>query len=175
MLSSLIEGKTEDNERVCYIWQGAGSNSKSCLKRLLRETLGDYGTKISNRVDRFALLKARRRRVYDLGEPNVNETINVGLMKLLSDESISVRPLYMAPVKFRLEGKCVVCTNDGIIDKKEKSKIIKFRSNFVMNPDPNNTLEITRNCLLYQRFDQWKPLFMFLLIHYYPYYRRQGV
>jgi P4 family phage/plasmid primase-like protien len=171
-------------EQKFNIFIGCGSNGKSVLLNLIRMIMGEYFTKIDvslitrKRKDansaspELAKLKGKRICVFD--EPNQNEPLNLGIMKILTGaDSITARPLYGEPFDFVPQCKLVLLTNhlpvimQGDNGVWRRISVLEFISRFVDNPNPHRPNEFKIDRTLNEQLKQWKEYVMSYLLNIY--------
>jgi len=190
LLSSCLSG--ENKEQKFHIWEGVGSNGKSILVELFEQAFGKYCGKIpislltskrsaSNAANpELARLKGKRFCV--LQEPEEDVQMNVGLMKELSGgDTILARALFSEPVEYKPQFKMVLTcnhlpkipSNDG--GTWRRIRVVEFKSQFVDNPDNNDTNQYKADGTLPGRLETYKEAFMSILIRYYKNYKKNGL
>lgn len=177
-------------EQKFHIWTGSGSNSKSKLIELFEKSFGDYCCKfpvtlltqkrVASNAANSELAKAKGKRLATLQEPSEDEKINIGLMKELSGgDRIMARCIYKEPVEFHPQFKMMLLCNqlphvpsdDG--GTWRRIRVVEFSSKFVDNPIEPNEFPIDVN--LSVRLEQWKDVFISMLIHEFQMYKQHGV
>ena len=121
ILSTCLSGKQYFEK--FFVLTGSGSNGKSKLIELIRNTLGDYYHQMnvaalcskrgsSNAADpELAMLRGRRFVAFQ--EPSKDEPINVGKLKEWSGgDQIQTRELYKGPIRFECQAKWFLICND---------------------------------------------------------------
>ena len=192
LLGYCLYGKNEIQKFFC--WSGIGSNGKSVLLELLENTLGEYYTTIDISImtqkrqhgsnANSELAKTKNKRVVTMSEPDVNDKLNIGLMKSLSGcDKITPREVYAKQgLSFVPIYKMILICNDlpkiMCNDKNARSvwrriRNIKFISSFVEEPKEGNKYEYEIDETLSKNFDKWKVAFMNILIINYGIYKQE--
>jgi P4 family phage/plasmid primase-like protien len=196
-LASCLDGHIRDEN--FYIFSGknnTGGNGKSTITDLLLKSLGDYAcvspvTLITSKREsansaNSALANIRNKRAVIMQEPESNEMIQAGVMKALTGgDRISTRELHSSQMEFKPNGKLFMCCNripaiseiDGGVTR--RLKITEFVSRFVDNPDDDtlkngiHEYKIDKN--LKAKLDDYKSVFMCILLDCYKLYREEGL
>ena len=193
-LASCLDGHTRDEN--FYIWSGknaSGGNGKSTITELLAKALGDYAVdspvslitskRESANNANSALFSIINKRVVIMQEPGANELIQGDILKsLVGGDRISTRELQSTQISFKPNAKFVLCCNrlpqlsetDG--GTQRRIKITEFISRFVDNPNNQEyqyEFKIDKN--LKSKLEQYKPVFMCLLLKYYKKYKEEGL
>jgi P4 family phage/plasmid primase-like protien len=195
-LASCLDGHIRDEN--FYIWSGknaSGGNGKSTLMDLLLKALGDYGytapvslvtaKRESASSANSALANLQNKRAVIMQEPEYTERIQVGVMKALTGgDRISTRDLHSSQIEFKPHAKLFMACNkipslsdiDGGVMR--RLKITEFTSRFVDNPSGTSEpgvheFKLDKN--LKAKLDDYKVVFMNVLIHYYQKYREEGL
>ena len=171
-----------------HIWTGVGGNGKSMTVILLKQMLGDYyGTlpitfltsKQNNRSSLSPeLIKIKGKRFIVFQEPEHNDTLYVGQMKLLaSDDTIQARTFYSEPVEFVLQCACILtCNTLPQIPSDDNGtwrrlRVTPWDSCFVVNPNPKEPKEFKIDVELGEKIKTWaRPFLWYILKKYYPIY-----
>lgn len=180
LLASFLSGHT--HEERFHIWTGTGSNGKSKVIELYEMILGDYGCKLpvtlltgkraASNAASSEVARAKGKRFACLQEPSEDEKLNVGLMKELSGgDTIVTRALFKDPIQFKPMFKMLLLCNhlpnvpsdDG--GTWRRIRLVEFASKFVPNPTKEN--EFPMDIQIGQKFKQWAPHFMSMLIEIY--------
>lgn len=188
LFASFLDGSVR--EQKFHIWTGSGSNSKSKLIELFEKAFGDYCCKfpvtlltqkrVASNAANTELAKAKGKRLATLQEPSEDEKINIGLMKELSGgDRIMARCIYKEPVEFQPQFKMLLLCNqlphvpsdDG--GTWRRIRVVEFSSKFVDNPTEPNEFPIDIN--LSVRLEQWKDVFMSMLINEFKTYKEHGL
>lgn len=168
------------------IWHGEqGANGKSKLLDLTECVFGDYSVKfpvslltqkrVASNAATSELARSKGRRFASMQEPGENEVLNIGLMKELSgNDKIIARHLFHEPIEFRPFYKLFMCCNqlpavhsqDG--GTWRRIRVVQFNSRFCENPDPDNPSEFKVDYDLSNKFENWKPHLMAMLLHMMP-------
>lgn len=177
-------------EQKFYLWTGSGSNSKSKLIELFEKSFGDYCCKFpvtmltqkraASNAATSELARAKGKRFACLQEPSEDEKFNVGYLKeVTGGDKIMARALFKEPIEFTPQFKLVLCCNhlpavpsdDG--GTWRRIRVVEFTSKFVDNPVEENEFPIDLE--LSQKLEDWKEMFMALLIEYYKLYKMEGI
>ena len=173
-----------------HVYKGSGRNGKSALTALMSKAMGSYkGTvpitlittkrnSVGSTSSEVAQLDGIRYAV--MQEPSKGDKINEGSMKELTGgtDPIQARALFKDSVTFVPQFKLVVCTN---LDFEETSnddgtwrrmRYIEFMSKFMENPygdeikfpRSKSPYQYILNKKLEERFDEWVPVFMSVLV-----------
>ena len=195
-LASCLDGHTRDEN--FYIWSGknnTGGNGKSTIMDLLLKSLGDYGCispvslitgkRESANSANSALANIQHKRCVIMQEPGANDQIQADVMKSLTGgDRISTRDLNASQFEFKPSAKFFMACNkiptidlDGGVIR--RLKITEFTSRFVDEPsDENikngiNEFKIDKD--LKSKLDNYKSVFMCILLDYYKVYRLRGL
>lgn len=189
-LASFLNGRIR--EEKFHIWTGNGSNGKSKLTELYQKAFGDYcgSFNVSMLTQKRGLaggtnaelVKAKGKRFMVLQEPSENERINVGLMKeLTGGDTVQARGLYKDPIEFKPQFKLVLTCNDLPAVPADdggtwrRVRVLPFTSHFVEIPDPRNPNEFALDNELSDKLENWKEVFMSMLVKYYKEYLQTGL
>lgn len=196
-LASCLDGYIRDEN--FYIYSGknnTGGNGKSTITDLLLKSLGEYACvspvtlitckRESANSANSALATIRNKRAVIMQEPESNEQIQAGVMKALTGgDRISTRELHSSQIEFKPHAKFFMCCNkqpsisdiDGGVLR--RLKITEFISRFVENPDPENLkngiYEFKIDKDLKSKLEDYKCVFMCILINYYRLYKEEGL
>lgn len=172
------------------VTHNTGSNSKSKIKELFTNCLGDYTInfpitmltskrpKSNSATPEIAQSAGKRFGYFD--EPDEGQRINVGLMKgLTGGDIIKARALYKEPVEFKPQFKLVLLCNDmPTVPAHDEGTwrricVIQFLSKFVDNPTKPN--EFKRDNKLSRKMVKWTETFMSMLIEEFKEYKETGL
>ena len=196
-LASCLDGHIRDEN--FYIFSGknnTGGNGKSTIMDLLLKSMGDYScvspvTLVTTKREsansaNSALANIRNKRAVIMQEPESNEMIQAGVMKALTGgDRISTRELHSSQMEFKPHAKFFMCCNkipaisdlDGGVTR--RLKISEFVSRFVDNPDLtaiiNGIYEFKIDKDLKSKLDNYKSVFMSILLDYYKIYKIEGL
>lgn len=184
LLSVCLNG-TRDME-VFSILTGRGGNGKGLLWELVQNAFGGYYyalpvQSLTKKIDSATaatpdIANLRGRRCVGTSEPEAEETLQEGTIKLLTGgDKLTGRPLYGQPFTFKPQfGLFIQCNNiptfNGITKGGvRRNRVVPFPFNFVGNPqlsyerqgDPH-----IKNVLC--RSEQWRDEFLCLLLDTYP-------
>jgi P4 family phage/plasmid primase-like protien len=198
LLSTCLAGSVK--EESFYVFTGGGGNGKTKLMELLRYALGDYFKPMDVRLltEKRANSSAASPEVADkkgiractMDEPNANDEINTGFMKLFTGgDEITARALFQEPIYFKPQFKPFLLCNklpsiraddDGTW---RRLKVIFFGSKFIKPQDvpkkykkngfPKNTFLADLDIV--EKLKEWKQAFMSMLIIAYKDYLREGL
>lgn len=186
LLSVCLNG-TRDME-VFTILTGRGGNGKGLLWELVQNAFGGYYyalpvQSLTKKIDSATaatpdIANLRGRRCVGTSEPEAEETLQEGTIKLLTGgDKLTGRPLYGQPFTFKPQfGLFIQCNNiptfNGITKGGvRRNRVVPFPFNFVGTPqlsyerhgDPH-----IKNVLC--RSEQWRDEFLCLLLDTYPKY-----
>lgn len=195
-LASCLDGHTRDEN--FYIWSGknnTGGNGKSTIMDLLLKSLGDYGCispvslitgkRESANSANSALANIQHKRCVIMQEPGANDQIQADVMKSLTGgDRISTRELNASQIEFKPCAKFFMACNkiptidlDGGVIR--RLKITEFSSRFVDEPNEDNIKnginEFKIDKDLKAKLDNYKSVFMCILLDYYKIYRLEGL
>jgi P4 family phage/plasmid primase-like protien len=192
LMASICHGLIK--EQKFHIWTGTGSNGKSMLIDLLKNSLGDYAvvlptTMITSKKSSSAaanpeLVKTKGVRFCVLQEPEDGAQINTGTMKELSagDEQ-TARGLFCNPIRFQPQFTLVMTcnhlphinSNDG--GTWRRINVIEFGIKFCRNPrdDHPNEKKADEQLLLKVSSKDFKEAFMSIIINQYRQYSKHGI
>ena len=197
-LASCLDGHVRDEN--FYIWSGksaTGGNGKTTLLDLLLKALGEYactapvslvtGKRESANSANSALASIINKRAVIMQEPEANEMIQAGVMKSLTGgDTISTRELNSSQMEFKPNAKLFLATNrvpamsDSDGGTIRRLKLTEFISRFVDNPNPdpnpqNGIYEFKIDKDLKSKLENYKSVFMSILLDYYKIYRQEGI
>jgi P4 family phage/plasmid primase-like protien len=191
LLKVLAKAASCTRDEKMYFWTGMqGSNGKSTLIALLELAFGDYtmpietslltATKRSNPgAPSPHLIVLKGRRYITMQEPGNDDSINVGIMKQYSGgDTITGRDLFKPTVRFKLQGKMIMCSNfPPIIDSQDGGTLrrivyIEFTSKFCENPKKPNEFKIDPD--MYNTLRRLAPVFASVIIDYYSKFLKEG-
>jgi P4 family phage/plasmid primase-like protien len=182
LLASFLHGMNK--ELKFHFWIGSGSNGKSTLIEFYKKTIGQYygsmpitalthgqgGSENASPV----LAATRGKRIILLDEVDSDSKITVGFIKQLTGgDQIGARQLTGQPFRFRPQFKIVYISNelprihsndDGTW---RRIRVVEFISKFGDNPNPTKPYEFTIDRELPNKFEEWKEVFMYILIQYF--------
>ena len=198
LLSTCLAGSIK--EESFYVMTGGGGNGKSKLMELLRYALGDYFKTMDVRLltEKRSSSSSASPEVADkkgiractLDEPNANDQINTGFMKLFTGgDEITARALFQEPIYFKPQFKpFLLCNKLPNISSDDdgtwrRLKVIPFGSKFIKPSDmtkkqkktglPPNTF--LADLSLSEKLVEWKQSFMSMLIEAYKGYSIHGL
>ena len=180
-----------NTNQTFHVYKGSGRNGKSALTSLMSKSLGTYkGTvpitlitakrnSIGSTSSEVAQLDGVRYAV--MQEPTKGDKINEGSLKELTGgtDPIQARALFKDTITFIPQFKLVVCTNTDFEDTSNddgtwrRMRYIDFMSKFLENPYGDDIKFPRSECpyqfpldkKLEERFDEWAPVFMSLLVN----------
>lgn len=187
-LSSCLSGVIR--EEKFHIWTGSGGNGKSKLIDLIEYCFGQYACKLpvslltqkrgQSSSANPELARTRGTRFISLQEPNVDEKINIGLMKeLTGGDKITARALFKNPIDFKPQFTLFLMCNqlpdvpgddDGTWRRME---VVEFISQFkeVKYDDKKKNI-FKMDTQLSEKLNNWKlPFLITLFDTYYNKYR----
>jgi P4 family phage/plasmid primase-like protien len=195
-LASCLDGHVRDEN--FYIYSGknnTGGNGKSTLTDLLLKALGEYacvapvslvtGKRETSNSANSALANIRNKRAVIMQEPDANEQIQASIMKALTGgDRISTRDLHSTQMEFKPHAKMFMCCNkipsisevDG--GTLRRLKITEFVARFVDNPTSGvkrGIYEFKIDKDLKAKLDNYKGVFMNILLNYYRIYIKEGL
>lgn len=190
VMASCLDGNIR--EEKFHIWTGVGSNGKSKMIELMSSVMGQYlcimnvtaitGKRVGSNATNSELVQAKGKRLVIMQEPSEDEKMNIGYMKeLTGGDKVKGRGLFKEPIEFKPQFKMLllcnhlpeVPANDG--GTWRRIRLVQFLSRFVENPDPNNPNEFAMDVELANKFEQWREVFMSILLEYYKKYREEGI
>ena len=190
-LSSCLSG--EIREEKFYFWTGSGGNGKSKLVELIDYTLGDYSKSMdvgflttkrgSSSAASPELENIKNARFVSMSEPEKTDTVYIGKLKQMTGgDKMTSRGLFKGTTQFKPQFKIVLMCNDlpqlggndgGIWRRIE---VLKFISKFTNNGKSVNE-DKHQYCAdeqLSAKLEQWKLLFMIMLLKKYEEYDKTG-
>lgn len=191
IFGSCLSGEVKNQKFFCF--SGSGSNGKSFIIDILKNTLGEYYglLSVSNITQKRQpgeqatpqLAECVHKRVVVFSEPNKKDVLNVGIMKELSgNDTISARKLRKDPITFIPQFKMILlCNHLPYIDPDEdystwrRIRNIKFISTFLDDPDENDPYQFKKDESLAYEIINWRQAFMNLLLGYYELYTKEGL
>lgn len=188
LMGSFLSGKND--QQKFFIWTGSGSNGKSMTIDLFEGCLGDYADSISvaiftkGRPDANgptpAIAKLKGKRFISLQETEEGDKLHMSMIKQWSGgDMVDCRELHKAPIKFRILANMVLVCNDlPTVDATDggtwrRLRLLEFISKFVDNP--KGKYQYHRDNTLKERMENWKEVFMWMLIRYNKMYRQKGI
>lgn len=186
-LASTIVGEPSINQTI-HFYIGKGSNGKSILTELMKQTLGvDTGSYFieanvglitrprgapGQASPEIICLKGSRYAV--MQEPGQNDVIYEGPMKQLVSgvESLTGRNLFKNEEVFKPQFSLVVCCNEfPAIKTRDKGtwrrvRVVDFLSQFSDNPSPTEEepYHFLADVTLMERFPVWRETFLAMLV-----------
>jgi len=179
-----------NTNQTFHIYKGSGRNGKSVLTALMSKCMGTYkGTvpislitskrnSIGSTSSEVAQLDGVRYAV--MQEPSKGDKINEGSMKELTGgtDPIQARALFKDTITFVPQFKLVVCTNTDFDSTSNddgtwrRMRYIDFMAKFLDNPYEDEVkfprsecpYQFPLNKKLEERFDDWAPVFMSILV-----------
>ena len=187
-LASTIVGEPSINQTI-HFYIGKGSNGKSILTELMKQTLGvDTGSYFieanvglitrprgapGQASPEIICLKGSRYAV--MQEPGQNDVIYEGPMKQLVSgvESLTGRNLFKNEEVFKPQFSLVVCCNEfPAIKTRDKGtwrrvRVVDFLSQFSDNPSPTEEepYHFLADVTLMERFPVWRETFLAMLVN----------
>lgn len=180
-----------NTNQTFHVYKGSGRNGKSVLTSLMSKGMGTYkGTvpitlitnkrnSIGSTSSEVAQLDGIRYAV--MQEPTKGDKINEGSLKELTGgtDPIQGRALFKDTITFIPQFKLVVCTNTDFEDTSNddgtwrRMRYIDFMSKFLEQPYGDEIkfprsecpYQFPLNKKLEERFDEWAPVFMSLLVN----------
>ena len=190
-LSSCLSG--EVREEKFYFWTGSGGNGKSKLIELMDFSFGDYSRSMdvsylttkrgSSSSASPELENIRNARFVSMSEPEKTDQIYVGKLKQMTGgDKMTSRGLFKETTQFKPQFKMVLMCNDlpklagndgGIWRRIE---VVKYIAKFTDNPQPSpaNPHQFLADEQLSSKLDEWKLLFMIMLMDKYLVYNEKG-
>ncbi len=191
LLSSFLHG--DNKEQKFHIWTGVGSNGKSMLIDFYKKTVGGYygsmpittltqGRSGSEQASPV-LAETRGKRFISLDEAESDDQIKVGFMKQLTGgDEITARKLNCGPITFKPKFKLVLTCNElpAIPSDDDgtwrRIRVVEFISKFCDHPNPSKPYEFLIDRTLTNKLDDWKEVFMYMLIQIYQNsYKQKGI
>jgi len=192
LLASVNHGLIK--EQKFHIWTGTGSNGKSILIDLIKNSLGDYAVVLptsmitskrgSSTSANPELVKTKGVRFCVLQEPEENAQINTGVMKeLCAGDEQTARGLFSNPIRFHPQFTIVMTcnhlpnipSNDG--GTWRRINVIEFKSKFKSNPDDENINEKKADTGLLVKIDSqvFKEAYLSIIVEQYKQYSKCGI
>ena len=190
-LSSCLSG--EIREEKFYFWTGSGGNGKSKLVELIDYTLGDYSKSMdvgflttkrgSSSAASPELENIKNARFVSMSEPEKSDTVYIGKLKQMTGgDKMTSRGLFKGTTQFKPQFKIVLMCNDlpqlggndgGIWRRIE---VVKFISKFTNNEKSvhEDKHQYFADEQLSSKLEQWKLLFMIMLLKKYEEYDKTG-
>jgi P4 family phage/plasmid primase-like protien len=190
-LSSCLSG--EVREEKFYFWTGSGGNGKSKLVELLDFSLGEYSRSMdvsylttkrgSSSSASPELESIKHARFVSMSEPERSDQIFVGKLKQMTGgDKMTSRGLFKETTQFKPQFKMVLMCNelpklagnDGGIWR--RIEVVKYISKFTDNPTPcpAQPHQYLADPQLSSKLEQWKLLFIILLLEKYIMYDKEG-
>ncbi len=185
VLAGALNGNVRD-ERF-HVWTGSGSNGKSKTIELFEKAFGEYCCKFpvtlltqkraASNAANSEIARAKGKRFGVLQEPSEDEKLNIGLMKeLTGGDRIMTRKLYSEPQEWQPQWTLALLCNhlpnvpsdDG--GTWRRIRVVEFNSKFVETPNPDKPNEFAMDTDISTKFEQWKEVFMSMLIEQYKMY-----
>ena len=193
LMSTFLHGAVKQEK--FHIWTGCGGNGKSKLIELLQNCFRDYCcplpvshlTKERGRSEgaNSALARTKNKRFVVLQEPESNEELKVGELKMLTGgDTVPVRELYKEQEYIKPQFKMVLTCNSlpplSSTDRGvwRRMSVVEFISVFCENPDPAEKYHFPIDETLGEKLavgGPWPEPFMFLLLEYYKKYLKSGL
>ena len=188
VLASCLSGEVPFEK--FFILTGGGSNGKSKLIELIKETIGDYYHQMnvsalcskrgnSQQADpELTMMRGKRMTIFS--EPNKDEIINVGKLKeWTGGDDIQCRALFKSPIRFKPQSKWfLICNDIPAMDTDDdgtwrRITVINFPSKF----KPKNELtgrkfEFLRDNNIINKLKKNKSALLWILIQYYKEYAK---
>ena len=173
-------------EEKFHIWTGSGGNGKSKLIDLIEKVFGDYACKLPVQLltqkrgqssgANPELARTQGKRFISMQEPDLNEKINIGLMKELSGgDKVTARRLFRDCVDFKPQFTMFLMCNqlpdvpgddDGTWRRLEVVEFIsKFRDKVKPGDEQSNIYKMDMQ--LSEKLDKWKVPFILKLLNIY--------
>ena len=193
LMSTFLHGAVKQEK--FHIWTGCGGNGKSKLIELLQNAFRDYCcplpvshlTKERGRSEgaNSALARTKNKRFVVLQEPESNEELKVGELKMLTGgDTVPVRELYKEQEFIKPQFKMVLTCNAlpplSSTDRGvwRRMSVVEFISVFTDKPDPNEKYQFQIDESLGEKLaveGPWPEPFIYLLIEYYKKYLKSGL
>lgn len=193
LMSTFLHGAVKQEK--FHIWTGCGGNGKSKLIDLFQNSFRDYCcplpvthlTKERGRSEgaNSALATTKNKRFVVLQEPESNEELKVGELKMLTGgDTVPVRDLYKKQEFIKPQFKMVLTCNAlpslSSTDRGvwRRISVVEFISVFTDKPDPNEKYHFMINESLGENLaaeGPWPEPFIYLLIEYYKKYLKSGL
>ena len=193
LMATFLHGAVKQEK--FHIWTGCGGNGKSKLIDLFQNCFRDYCcplpvthlTKERGRSEgaNSALATTKNKRFVVLQEPESNEELKVGELKMLTGgDTVPVRDLYKKQEYIKPQFKMVLTCNSlpGLSSTDRgvwrRLSVVEFISVFTDKPDPNEKCQFMIDENLGEKLaldGPWVEPFIFLLIEYYKKYLKSGL
>ena len=193
LMSTFLHGAVKQEK--FHIWTGCGGNGKSKLIELLQNAFRDYCcplpvshlTKERGRSEgaNSALARTKNKRFVVLQEPESNEELKVGELKMLTGgDTVPVRELYKEQEYIKPQFKMVLTCNAlpplSSTDRGvwRRMSVVEFISIFTDKPDPTDKYQFQIDESLGEKLaveGPWPEPFIYLLIQYYKKYIKSGL
>ena len=184
----MIHGDNPE-ERI-FVWTGVGGNGKSKHRELTYVALGDYcikfpvtlftGKLASSNTPQPELARAKGARMAYVEEPEEKQTLNMGLMKMMSGgDPIICRQLYGHTFEYIPQFVITLLCNDlpRVPPHDDGSwrrlTVIEHKARFVDNPTKPN--EYKKDMQLSSKIKIWKHVYASMLVSYYWVYKSEGL
>lgn len=186
----------KNREKLFFILTGSGDNSKSAIKKLIENTLGDYAFTLPNNFlarkentgnHKTELHSTKSRAVCFIQENDVTDVLISGKIKeLTGNDTVYSRELYQKGENHPINFRCFLMCNDippfTNIDYafKRRIVIIPFLSKWSDKPPETKEERYQKRIFkLKNNFEDlipyMSPYFLYLLYHYYEIYEREGI
>ncbi len=193
LMATFLHGAVKQEK--FHIWTGCGGNGKSKLIDLFQNCFRDYCcplpvthlTKERGRSEgaNSALATTKNKRFVVLQEPESNEELKVGELKMLTGgDTVPVRDLYKKQEYIKPQFKMVLTCNalPGLSSTDRgvwrRLSVVEFISVFTDKPDPNEKFQFMIDENLGEKLavdGPWVEPFIFMLIEYYKKYLKSGL
>lgn len=190
-MASCLDGSTRDQK--FHFWTGCGANGKSTTISLLQHTLGDYYApvdvtlltkkEVNAASANPALMALKGLRAGCMQECGAKDELNMGRLKQLTGDSVTVRTIFKEQETWKPECKlfltcnrlpdirevdngtwrrvAVICFESEFVDKED---IVDPTRQFEKDPDLENDIG-----------KKWHLAFMSMLLKYYKIYKNEGL
>jgi P4 family phage/plasmid primase-like protien len=191
--SSLLYRK--NREKLFFIMTGSGDNSKSAIKKLIENTLGEYSFTLPNnflaKKDKLGhkteLHSTKYRSVCFIQENDVTDILISGKIKeLTGNDTVYSRELFQKGENQSINFKCFLMCNevpcftnvDAAI--KRRIVIIPFNSKWSSTPPETKDERYTRRIFKLKvdfedNIPKMAPYFLYVLFHNYREYEKNGI
>lgn len=180
------------------VWTGHGDNSKSVTIELLQNILGQYAIELptalltQQRAQSSAaspeLVRTKGRRFAMIQEPDVNDTINTGILKQLSgNDVLSCRGLFQSQIEFRPQLKlAIICNKLPKVPSDDQAtwnrlRVIPFEAKFIDPKECAPTFQeqfirkqFPMDPLFSEKLPKMKEAFMYMLFKRYLHGEKYG-
>lgn len=184
----MIHGDNPE-ERI-FVWTGGGGNGKSKHRELTYVALGDYcikfpvtlftGKLAGSSTPQPELARAKGARMAYVEEPEEKQTLNMGLMKMMSGgDPIVCRQLYGHTFEYIPQFVITLLCNDlpRVPPHDDGSwrrlTVIEHKARFVDNPTKPN--EHKKDMQLSSKIKTWRHVYASMLVSYYWTYKEEGL